>query len=97
MTDDIKNEILASRIYQIRRDDSETSRTVNSVNVNVNVNLNDVVTEMDFREELQKVLLWNNDRLENFGDKIEQEHRTKIGKLDDILKLLNKHYRSRSQ
>lgn len=77
LTDDIKNEILESRIYQVRSDDSETSRTV------VNVNLNDAVIEMDFREKLQKVLLWNNDRLENFGDKIEQEHRAKIGKLDD--------------
>lgn len=76
LTDEVRQEVLESRVYQIRSDDNSNSCTINN-------NFNSYVMDMDPQDKLEKLLVWNNNKPYNFGDKIEQEQSIKIRKLDD--------------
>jgi len=74
LTEEIKQEILRDRVYEIKTVEDKTKCTLNLTNC---------VIEMDPKDKIDSIHLWNDQKPLNFGDKIEQNHGKIIKKLED--------------
>lgn len=74
LTDLIREEILRDRVYEIHKEKENPKCTLN---------LNNYVFEMDTKDKIDSIMLWNDRKQLNFGDQLEQDLGPKIKKLED--------------